>query len=277
MHTVTVKRLSIDVNGHNASYLTAGDGPTILLLHGTWWSRVWLPVIERLAASGLRPVAVDLPGCGYSQGALTHESASVPEFATWVARFHEALVGNEPVAVAGHDIGGAVAQRLLATSAFNIKRVALVNSVTYDSWPVSNVARFRDPEVIAATSAEDIVDARRKTLPVALARAVTEEEYADYLAPWTNPRVARSWMALAGAADSRYTLELVEKLRTSQTPKLLVWGEDDSFQPVTYAERFVAEMPNSRLVRIPNAGHIPMENNPAMVADTLSTFFKGEQ
>jgi len=80
-------------------------------------------------------------------------------------------------------------------------------------------------------------------------------------------------MALAGSADSRYTLELVERLRADRRPKLLVWGEDDTFQPVRYAERFAAEIPSTRLVRIRSAGHIPMENSPAAVASALATFF----
>lgn len=273
MNSTTARRTSVVVDGRAASFLTAGDGPIVLLLHGTYWSRVWLPVVERLAAAGLRPVAVDLPGCGCSEGELTLKTATVPELAAWLVRFHAALGGVEPVAVAGHDIGGAVAQRALVTEGFEVGRLALVNSVTYDSWPVPGVARFRDPDVVAATTTHDIVAARRQALTVALARPATDDELADYLAPWADPRMARSWMALAGAADGRYTGELVDPLRDSQTPKLLVWGEDDEFQPVSYAERFAAEMPRSRLVRIPDAGHIPMENDPVMVADALSAFF----
>ena len=267
----------MDVDGRAASYLTAGDGPMVLLLHGTYWSRVWLPVVEPLAAAGLRPVAVDLPGCGRSEGELTLDTATIPELAAWLARFRAALGGAEPVAVAGHDIGGAVAQHVLVTGGFEVGRLALVNSVTYDSWPVPGVSRFRDPEVVAATTARDILAARRQALTAALARPAAEDELADYLAPWADPRVARSWMALAGAADSRYTGELVDALRDSQTPKLLVWGQDDAFQPVGYAERFAAEMPRSRLVRVPDAGHIPMENDPAAVADALSAFFKEDR
>jgi pimeloyl-ACP methyl ester carboxylesterase len=273
MPSNAVTRATLELDGYPVSYLTAGEGPVVLLLHGTWWSRVWLPVMERLADAGLRPVAVDLPGCGCSGGELTHDTASVPALASWLVRFNAALTGGSAVAVAGHDIGGAIAQRILVTGGFRITRLALVNSVTYDSWPVSSVARFRDPTVIAETTARDIVDARGKTLPIALARPATESESADYLAPWMEPRVARSWMAFVGAADCQYTLELVEQLRTSQTPKLLVWGEDDNFQRVAYAERFAAEMPNTRLVRVPRAGHIPMENDPAMVADALAAFF----
>jgi pimeloyl-ACP methyl ester carboxylesterase len=268
-----VTRTSIDVDGQAASFLTAGDGPVVLLLHGTYWSRVWLPVIEGLASAGLRPVAVDLPGCGRSAGELTLESATVPALTSWVARFVAALSPASLAGVAGHDIGGAIAQRLLVASDLALARVALVNSVTYDSWPVPGVGRYRDPQVVASTTVESILEARRKAITVALARPADEEELADYLSPWTEMRVARSWMALAGAADSRYTLELLDALRADRRPKLLVWGEDDTFQPVDYAERFAANVPETALIRVPAAGHIPMENDPGEVAASLGDFF----
>ncbi|WP_084774664.1 alpha/beta fold hydrolase [Nonomuraea candida] len=268
------KRMTIDVDGRQAGYLTAGTrGPVVLLVHGTYWSRVWEPVIDRLAAAGLRPVAVDLPGLGRSEGELTPETATVPALAEWVGRFAAAVGAAEPLAVAGHDIGGAIAQHLLAGGVAKVSGLALVNSVTYDSWPVPGVARFRDPEVVAATTAEEVLAARRTAVTAALARPATEEELADYLSPWHDPRVCRSWLALAGAADSRYTLDLVPALRADRTPKLLVWGEDDTFQEVRHAERFVSEMPGSRLVRVPAAGHIPMENDPERVASALAEFF----
>jgi pimeloyl-ACP methyl ester carboxylesterase len=272
MAPIRVTRSTVEVDGVPASYLTAGDGPIVLLLHGTYWSRVWLPVLEDVAAAGLRPVAVDLPGSGRSGGELTLNTATVPELAAWVVRFVSALDGAEPVAVAGHDIGGALAQHLLVAEDLEVERLVLVNSVTYDSWPVPGVARYRDPNVVAATSTEDILAARRKAVIAALARPAREAELADYLDPWTDARVARSWIALASAADSRYTLNLVPALRESPTPKLLVWGEDDTFQKVAYAERFAVDMPKSTLVRIPDAGHIPMENDPAAVARALTEF-----
>jgi pimeloyl-ACP methyl ester carboxylesterase len=272
-HTAPVRR-AIDVDGQPASYLTAGDGPVLLLLHGTYWSRVWLPVIGHLAAAGLQSVAVDLPGCGRSGGELNLVSAAVPSLADWVTRFTEVLGPAVLAGVAGHDIGGAITQRLLVTNALGVGRAALVNSVTYDSWPVPGVARYRDPQVVASTTAHDILAARRQAITAAINRPAAEEELQDYLSPWSDMRVARSWMALAGAADCRYTLELLDALQADQRPKLLVWGEDDSFQPVSYAERFAAEIPGTELVRVQRAGHIPMENDPAAVAGALAAFFR---
>jgi pimeloyl-ACP methyl ester carboxylesterase len=270
------KRATIDIDGVPISYLTAGErGPLVLLLHGTYWSRVWQPVLDDIAAAGLRPVAVDFPGFGRSGGELSVTKASIPALAAWLVRFLDALNAKGSVMVAGHDIGGGVAQHLLVRGAIEVTRLALVNAVMYDSWPVPGVARFRDPAVAAAISTEDVLAARRQSVIKALARAASETKIAEYLEPWTDPRVARSWLALAGAADNHYTLELLPALCQSTTPKLLLWGEDDQFQTVDYAERFAAEIPATRLVRIPAAGHIPMENDPAAVARALGDFFTG--
>jgi pimeloyl-ACP methyl ester carboxylesterase len=265
-----VLRTTVQVDGETASYLTVEqDGPPVLLLHGTYWSRVWLPVLGRLAEAGLRPLAVDLPGLGRSEGELTPETATVPALADWVARFASALKLSGPIAVAGHDIGGAIAQHLLVHDRLEVSRLALANSVTYDSWPAPHVARFGGPEAIA----DDVLAARRQAVTAALAGAATEQRIADYVDPWTAARVRRSWMAMASAADSRYTLDLVPALRRSTTPKLLIWGEDDPFEKVEYAERFAAEMPHTTLVRIPDATHIPTENAPGRIARALTDFF----
>jgi pimeloyl-ACP methyl ester carboxylesterase len=271
--TPALRRTAVDVDGVAASYLTAGDGPLVLLLHGTYWSRVWQPAIAPLAAAGLRPVAVDLPGCGRSGGELTAATATVPALTAWVERFLDALGADPPLRVAGHDIGGAIAQRLALRGTRAVARLALVNSVTYDSWPVPGVARYRDPEVVAATTTDELVEARRTALTAAIGRPIDGDELEEYLSPWADLRVARSWMALAGAADPRYTLELVDDLTAAAVPTLLLWGEDDTFQRVEFAERYAAEIPGATLRRLPGSGHIPTESAPQAAAAALVEWF----
>ncbi|HWW84145.1 MAG TPA: alpha/beta hydrolase [Vicinamibacterales bacterium] len=272
------KRETVDVGGVPISYLTAGrGGPLALLLHGTYWSRVWQPVLDGIAAAGFRPVAVDFPGFGRSGGELAVSEASVPRLSAWLVHFLETLGHKGPVMVAGHDIGGGVAQHLALAGTVEVPRVAVVNGIMYDSWPVPGVARFRDPAVAAATTRDDVLAARRVSVVKALGRPASEAEISEYLDPWTDPRVARSWLALAGAADHRYTMEMLPALLQSKTPKLLVWGVDDPFQTIDYAERYAREIPNTRLVRIKSAGHIPMENDPKAVAGALAEFFAGKQ
>jgi len=90
------RRETVQVDSIPISYLTAGGGgPLVLLLHGTYWSRVWQPVLDDIAAAGLRPVAVDFPGFGRSGGELTVDEASVPRLSAWLVRFLQALRHNE--------------------------------------------------------------------------------------------------------------------------------------------------------------------------------------
>lgn len=112
----TVRRESIDVDGTTLSYLASGDAPgkTLLLLHGTFWSRVWQPVLPALGKQ-IQCVALDLPGFGRSEGELDVPDASVPALARTVLAAADAL-GLDSFDVAAHDIGGGIAQHLAATT-----------------------------------------------------------------------------------------------------------------------------------------------------------------
>ena len=223
----TVTRETLELDGVPLSYLHAGEGPPILLLHGTYWRRVWLPVLPRLAQE--RAVfALDFPGFGRSGGRLEARETSVPALADLVLRVANAL-GIENFDVDGHDIGGGVAQRLAAFGHGRVEKLALVNSVLYGSWPVPAVARFGDPEVARSTTPEEFVETRRQSLRKSTAHDLSPDEEEEYLSPWRDKDRVLSWAALA-AADPRYTLESVEPLRESGPPTLLIWGEEDEFQ-----------------------------------------------
>jgi pimeloyl-ACP methyl ester carboxylesterase len=267
-----VSRRTLTVEGQELSYLRAGQGSPLLLLHGTYWSRVWAPIIPTLARSHA-VFAFDYPGFGRSRGRLTVKNAKVPRLAELIMRAAEVLEVGDRFFLAGHDIGGAVAQHITAFERDHVRKLALVNSVLYNSWPVPRVARFRDPEVARRITPEELVELRRESLRRAVVRSLSPAEEEDYLSPWRSEDTTRSWTALAAAADSRYTTELVEPLRRSGLPILLVWGEEDSAQPIEYARRFARELPRSRIVTVPGASHIPMEDDPEIVGATLADFF----
>jgi hypothetical protein len=81
------------------------------------------------------------------------------------------------------------------------------------------------------------------------------------------------WLVLAGAAEQRYTHVLLALLEF-RMPKLL-WGEDDPFQTVDYAERYAREIPETMPVRIKSAGNI--DNDPPAVAGALAECFAAER
>ena len=103
-----ISRKALTLVDQSVSYLHAGEGSPVLLLHGTFWGRVWLPVIPKLAESH-EVFALDYPGFGRSEGRPDTEEATAPALAGLVLRVADALDIEGPFAVAGHDIGGAVA------------------------------------------------------------------------------------------------------------------------------------------------------------------------
>ncbi|MEW1808314.1 alpha/beta hydrolase [Pseudarthrobacter sp. NPDC080039] len=262
-----VRRDQVEVAGTPLSYLSSGDehAAPLVLLHGTFWSRVWLPVLPALGTAR-RCIALDLPGFGRSGGELDISDATVPSLAETVLATADAL-GLDSFDLAGHDIGGGIAQHIAATSG-RVNRLVLMNSVMFDSWPVPAVERFRDPEVRAATTAPDLLNARAVSTQRAVKRTLTPEELNEYLSPWTEPARHRSWMAMAAAADARYTLDLVPLLQKDQIPTRLVWGRDDEFQEISFACRYVREIRGSDLVEV-DGKHIPTEDSPAAVAQAI--------
>ena len=138
----SISQITLKLDDQQISYLHAGEGSPILLLHGTFWSRVWLPVIPKLAESH-EVFALDHPSLGCSEGRLDTEEATPPALARFVLRAKASGVEG-PFAVAAHDIGGAVAQRGTVHGEGRVSRLTLVNSVLYDSWPVPALEQFRD-------------------------------------------------------------------------------------------------------------------------------------
>ena len=266
--THLVSREQVGVDGTQLSYLTVGDPQDrpLLLLHGTFWSRVWQPVLPALGGTA-RCIALDLPGFGASGGELDVEHATVPALAATVLAAADAL-GLEEFDLAGHDIGGGIAQHVTATSG-RVRRLVLMNSVMLDSWPVPAVERFRDPQVRAATTVEELLAARAASTRGSVVRELDEEELADYLSPWRDPARVRSWTAMAAAADPKYTMELVPALQKAALPTRLVWGRDDDFQKIGYAHRYVEQIPGADLVEV-EGKHIPTEDSPAAVAEAIT-------
>lgn len=262
-----VTRRTLTVEGTEMSYLASGrdEAAPLILVHGTFWSRVWAPILPELGDTA-RCIALDLPGFGASSGELTVDQATVPALARTVLAAADAL-GLDTFDVAGHDIGGGIAQHLAATTG-RVRKMVLMNAVMFDSWPVPAVERFRDPAVREATTVPDLLEARTASTRGSVHRALSAAELADYLSPWHEPARVKSWTAMAAAADPRYTLDLVPDLHEAAVPTRLVWGRDDDFQKVHYAHRYVAEIPGADLVEV-HGKHIPTEDSPHEVARAI--------
>ena len=121
----SVLEQTIQVDEIQTRYLTAGDGPPLVLLHGAGDSaRAWSWVLPLLGRSH-QVLAPDLPG--YSPGSVPADDCSPARLARFVARFLDA-VGLDRVAVAGNSLGGLAALQLALAEPERVTALCLVDS-----------------------------------------------------------------------------------------------------------------------------------------------------
>src|SRR5215467_13423806 len=114
-----------EVEGIKIHYLTAGHGPTVILLHGyTQTSRMWRPLIPKLTEK-FTVIAPDLPGIGESdipQDGLDMKTAAI--------RIHTLTksLGITKSRVVGHDIGLMVAYAYAAQFPAEVEKLVVMDA-----------------------------------------------------------------------------------------------------------------------------------------------------
>lgn len=133
MMELTRKKIKLS-NGETLAYLDLGEGEeTLLLIHGNVSSSVhYMPLIERLPRT-LRVVAVDLRGFGESS--YNKPFNHLYELTEDVSLFIKALKLPK-AAVAGWSAGGGVALALAARHPEQVKKLILINSMSYKGLPI---------------------------------------------------------------------------------------------------------------------------------------------
>jgi pimeloyl-ACP methyl ester carboxylesterase len=126
--------------------LEGGDGPPLVLLHGTSeFAALWLRVVPELA-EGHRVVAPDLPGHGAS--GLPPGPLDADRMLAWLGELVERTCPSPPVLV-GRGLGGALAARFAAWHGDRLDRLVLVDAVgltPFDPAPAFAQAMHRFAE-----------------------------------------------------------------------------------------------------------------------------------
>ena len=198
--------------------------------------------------------------------------------AATIASFLEAL-DLEDVTIVGNDSGGAMSQVLVTRHPERIGRLVLTNCDTHENFPPGTVqgdAR-RSPSCRAgwrALAAPFRIGAvARAAFKPFAKKPIPPELIASWMEPGLNdPGVKRDLKKVTVGMNKRYTLEAAEKLRGSELPILLAWAPGDRVFPLKYAERLAGEVPNARIVEIPDAGTFVPLDQPQRVADEIAAF-----
>jgi pimeloyl-ACP methyl ester carboxylesterase len=271
------QRHEVSLPAGTIRYREAGQGKPVVFIHGYLVDgRLWNGVVDGLS-DRCRCIAPDWP-IGAQQVAMNPDADLTPYgIAATIAAFLEKL-DLEDVTIVGNDSGGAMSQVLVTRHPERIGRLVLTNCDTHENFPPGI---FKAMPPIAALPGGMAVLAAPFRIP-ALARAafkpfskkpIPPELVASWMRPALHDRgVKHDAKKVTVGMNKRYTLEAAEKLRGSELPILLTWAPGDKLFPLKYAQRLAGDVPNARIVEIPDAATFVPLDQPQLLADEIAAF-----
>ncbi|MEU3348849.1 alpha/beta fold hydrolase [Streptomyces sp. NPDC006700] len=251
------------------SYARVGDGEPLLLLHGIGHHRqAWDPVVHLLAPER-EVITVDLPGFGASPALPEGLRHDLPTMNVVLGALCEALKIERPH-VAGNSLGG-----LLALELGREKLVRSVTALAPAGFWTRSERRYafgvlRTMRTLARRMPLPLVEGLSRT--AAGRTALTSTIYARPARRSPEAVVAET-LALARASGFEETLRAGVDVRFTDVlpgiPVTVAWGTKDRLLVRRQGVRAKQIIPRARLVRLPGCGHVPMSDDPALVARVL--------
>jgi 3-oxoadipate enol-lactonase len=260
------------VNGVRLAFSDTGSGePVVLLVHGFPLNRsMWDPQLGALRTVA-RVIAPDLRGFGASEagppGPLTME-----QHADDLAALLDVLGITQPVVYCGLSMGGYVAFAFWRRQRERVRALVLADTRATPDTPEGAARRH----VIAAEaehsdSSQPAIDDMLPRLfsPHLRAGALPEQLTLGMMRGSSTRVVADGARGLAMRADSVPDLSFID------VPTLVIVGEHDQLTVPAESELMASRIPNGRLVKIDQAGHMANLENPEAFNAALLEFVGG--
>lgn len=272
---------SISVNGININYtsniLSKGQ-PTLILIHGFGASLETWTDLYPLLCKNYSVVRLDLKGAGFSSKPQDSQYGPEDQARLILAFLRNLKLTN--VVLVGHSLGGGIALltyfESIVQKDINIQGLVLVDSAGYSQPLPFFVSAVRNPitrclsdltspQFRARLVLEKIFEVKAKVTPERI------ERYAFFL---DTPGNGYALNQTAQQILPHNLSQLASQFPTINVPTLIVWGENDPVIPVENGRRFNREIRNSRLIVIPDTGHVPQEERPEEFFTAIDTFMK---
>jgi pimeloyl-ACP methyl ester carboxylesterase len=272
----------VELDGVQVHYKDEGDGPVILLVHGTFGDLADWDGWVRVLAPQYRVVRLDLPAFGLT--------GPIPSGNYAVERKHlviDALMdhlGIERFAIAGVSYGGLVAFRYAATRTERITALVLANSagIQFGQRPAAASAAA----AAQAASAPPTPAYNITTDPVV--RHADAESFLRFLlnnSPLITPALVQRKLDFTNTAgrleESLASVRSYERgtpervLAHVRAPSLVLWGGAGQALSTQTADAFVIALKRARVVEkrlYPEGGHIINLQRPQETARDVKAF-----
>jgi pimeloyl-ACP methyl ester carboxylesterase len=220
------------IEGVKLHYLTAGHGPTLILLHGyTQTSRMWRPIIPPLAEK-FTVIAPDLPGIGDS--AIPKDGLDMKTAAIRIHALAKSL-GVDKARVVGHDIGLMVAYAYAAQFPTETEKLVLMDAFlpgvagweTAYNHPGSWHFRFNGPTPEALVRGRERIYFEHfwNDFAADKKRSLSKADRAAYTAAYARPgRMRAGWAYFVSFGQAAKDFALLSQMKLSM-PALAIGGD----------------------------------------------------
>jgi pimeloyl-ACP methyl ester carboxylesterase len=249
---------TVHANGLDIGYDVSGAGPPAVLLHGA-------------TSSGREDFAAQVPS--FSKAFLVH----LPD-----ARGHATTRWD---AAGGFQLEWLVDDLLAFVDAIGLASFHLLGFSMGAMTALQFAARY--PERLRTLVVIGITTQREPRASVA--RRLMDPERVDRLDPAWAAELARRHDGVQGAGAWRRLLPAIaadvaaqplltpRDLRRVELPALVVAGDRDPFTPVDHAWGLQRQLPDGRLLIVPDCGHEVMVRRPGLFNEALAGFYRSTE
>ena len=266
--------LYLQVNGRRICLLDKGKGPALLLLHGVGGSGYdWRHQIDKLADSGFRVIVPDLLGSGYTDHPGDGDYSPHGQAILLLGLMNQ--LGVDKVSIIGNSYGAGIGLVMAFHHPDRVERLALLDpAIIPQALPLAVMMVGFPPfgEIIL-----DVMPLKWLVGNV-LRRAyfnddlIRKEDVNEYYHENRFRGNIHSKLAIMSSIGRSGGYEFHERLPEIEHRTLVLWGEEDTVTFYENAETVVKLMPNSKLVTIPQCGHLPHMECPETVFRLLLDF-----
>lgn len=257
-----------DFEGQQVRFGAIGQGPPLVLLHGTPFSSVVWRRIAPYLADHRRVYYFDLLGYGRSEMRAGQDvSLGVQN------RLFAALLdhwGLDRPDVVAHDFGGATALRTSVLNGRAYRSLTLVDPVAIGPSGSPFVqAALHHEEAFTGLPAYIHEASVRAYIQGAAHRPLAEEDLRLYLDPWLGERGQAAFYRQVAQMSDRFTDEVEDRYGEIRCPVAVLWGEQDAWIPHERGRQLAGRIPNAEFRLIPEAGHLVQEDAPEAIVATV--------
>lgn len=260
---------TFDFDGRIVRYGVIGEGPPLVLLHGTPFSSYEWHRIAPLLARRRRVHFFDMLGYGQSEMA-DGQDVSLGIQNRLLAALLDHWRISKPDVIA-HDFGGATALRAHLIGECDYRSLTLIDVVAIRPWGSPFVQHVRNHEAafsgMPGYAHQALLAAYFRTT---VHHPLPDERLKPYVEPWFGDVGQKAFYRQIAQMDMRYTDEVQDAYGSLRCPVQVLWGEDDQWIPIATGRKLANMLPDARFVPVAGSGHLMQEDAPeAIVAAVL--------